>query len=245
MQKYNRNVINHSAIEEGVDQGLRSYMLKIYSYMFMGLGLTGLVSYVVTLSPALQNLLFVMDAQGHIGVSGLTIVLFFVQLGLVFFLSARIHKMEASTAQLLFWAYAALMGLGISSIFFVYTGASLVRVFGVTAATFGAMSLYGYTTKKDLTAFGSFLFMGLIGIILASVVNLFLKSSMVEFVVSALGVLIFTGLTAYDTQRIKEIYWEDDSTEVQSKKAIMGALALYLDFINLFLLLLRFFGDRR
>ncbi len=245
MQNYNRNIINQTATQEGIDLGLRSYMLKVYSYMFMGLSVTGLLAYAVTLSSTLQNLLFVIDAQGNVGASGLSFLLFFLQLGIVFFLSFRINKIDASTAQLVFWIYAGLMGLSLSSLFFVYTGASLARVFGITGATFGAMSLYGYTTKKDLSAFGSFLVMGLIGIIIASVVNIFLKSAVTEFVISGLGVLIFTGLTAYDVQYIKEIYWEEDTPEVQSKKAIMGALKLYLDFINLFLMLLRFLGDRR
>lgn len=245
MRNFNHNIIDGTATLGSVDQGLRTYMLKVYAYMFGGLGLTGLIAHFVTITPALQSLLFGVDAQGHFGATPFAYLLFFAQLGIVFFLAYRINKMDASTAHMLFWVYAGLMGLSLSSIFYTYTGASLVRVFGITAGTFGAMSLYGYTTKKDLTSFGSFLFMALIGIILASVVNIFLKSSMVEFVVSALGVLVFTGLTAYDTQRIKEIYWAEDTLEVQSKKSILGALALYLDFINLFLMLLRFLGDRR
>ncbi|MEI8320728.1 MAG: Bax inhibitor-1/YccA family protein [Alphaproteobacteria bacterium] len=245
MKNYNPHIINHSAIGEGVDQGLRSYMLKVYGYMSFGLVVTALLAFAVTQIPALQNLLFVINAQGHVAASGFAIMLLFAQIGLVLWLSMRISQMDASTAQLIFWSYAALTGLSLSPICYVYTGASITRVFSITACTFGAMSLYGYTTKKDLSSFASFLFMGLIGIILASVVNIWLKSTMVEFVVSAVGVLVFTGLTAYDTQRIKEIYWEQDTTEVHSKKAIMGALALYLDFINLFLMLLRFFGNRR
>lgn len=228
-----------------MDHGLRSYMIKVFGYMFFGLALTGFVSYGALHVPALQQLLFSVDVTGRVAPSGFTWLLFFAQLGTVLYLSIRINHIRATTAQLVFWAYAGLMGLTLSSIFLVYTGASLMRVFFITSSVFGAMSLYGYVTKKDLSRFGSFLFMGLLGIVIASVVNIFLKSTGMEFIISVLGVLIFTGLTAYDTQRIKELYYEHDSSEVQSKKAVMGALALYLDFINLFLFLLRFLGDRR
>lgn len=228
-----------------MDHGLRAYMIKVFGYMFFGLALTGAVSYGALYVPALQQLLFSADTMGRVVPSGFTWLLFFVQLGTVLYLSLRINHIRATTAQLVFWSYAALMGLTLSSIFLVYTGASLMRVFFITSSVFGAMSLYGYVTKKDLSGFGSFLFMGLLGIVLASVVNIFLKSSGMDFVISVLGVLIFTGLTAYDTQRIKELYYEHDSGEVQSKKAVMGALALYLDFINMFLFLLRLLGDRR
>ena len=153
--------------------------------------------------------------------------------------------MSVASAQTTFWIFASLMGLSLSSIFLVYTGASITRVFFITSITFGAISLYGYTTKRDLTKFGSFLMMGLIGIIIASLVNLFLKSTMMDFVISILGVLIFVGLTAYDTQKIKNLYVVSDSGEMMGKKAVMGALTLYLDFINLFIMLLRLFGQRR
>ena len=166
-------------------------------------------------------------------------------LGVVFYMSARMGKMSVSSAQTTFWVFAALMGLSLSSIFLAYTGASISRVFFITSITFGAMSLYGYTTKRDLTKLGSFLMMGLIGIIIASLVNLFMKSSMMDFVISILGVLIFVGLTAYDTQKIKNMYVSSDSGEMMGKKAVMGALTLYLDFINLFIMLLRLFGQRR
>jgi FtsH-binding integral membrane protein len=166
-------------------------------------------------------------------------------LGIVMYMSFGINSMSSSRAQTVFWIFAALMGASLSSIFVVYTGTSISRVFFITAGTFGAMSLYGYTTKKDLTSLGSFLIMGLIGILIASIVNIFLKSSAMYFVISVLGVLIFVGLTAYDTQKIKNMYLESDGNEVMSKKAIMGALTLYLDFINLFIMLLRLFGQRR
>jgi hypothetical protein len=153
--------------------------------------------------------------------------------------------MSASSAQTTFWVFASLMGLSLSSILLVYTGMSVTRVFFICSATFGAMSIYGYTTKRDLTKLGSFLMMGLIGIIIASVVNIFMKSSMMYFVISILGVLIFVGLTAYDTQKIKNMYAASDTGEIMGKKAVMGALTLYLDFINLFIMLLRLFGQRR
>jgi len=157
----------------------------------------------------------------------------------------RIHKMSFAGAQASFWVFATLMGLSLASIFMIYTGTSIARVFFITAATFASMSVYGYTTKRDLTGLGSFLFMGLIGIILASIINIFIGSGVMQFAISVIGVLIFVGLTAYDTQRIKEMYYEGDGTEVAGKKAIMGALRLYLDFINLFVLLLQLVGVAR
>jgi FtsH-binding integral membrane protein len=166
-------------------------------------------------------------------------------LGIVMYMSFGIRNMSASRAQTMFWIFAFLMGLSLSTIFITYTGASIARVFFITASTFGAMSIYGYTTKRDLTGFGSFLFMGLIGIIIASIVNIFMQSPALYYGISILGVLIFVGLTAYDTQKIKNMYMVYDSAEVAAKKAIMGALTLYLDFINLFIMLLRLFGQRR
>lgn len=215
-------------------EGLRTYVLSVYNYMALGLGLTGGVALLVVSSPALMQALMPM------------MLLFIIApIALVFFLSFRINTIQYSTAQALFWLYAALNGVAFSTIFIAYTYESIARVFFITAGMFAAMSLYGYTTKKDLTAMGSFLFMGLIGLIIASLVNLFWPSSMLQFVVSVAGVLIFTGLTAYDTQSIKETYTEGSSTEVAGKRAIFGALRLYLDFINLFLMLLRLMGDRR
>ena len=220
-----------------IDVGLREYMLKVYNYMASGLALTGIVAYGVSTSEAAMQVIF--------GGGMLFWVIALAPLGLVFYLSARINSMQASTAQTLFWAYAGLMGLSLSFIFIVYTGTSVARVFFITAGTFAGMSLYGYTTKRDLTGWGSFLFMGLIGVIIASVVNMFLQSTVMHFVISVIGVLVFVGLTAYDTQAIKNMYSESDSDEVYSKKAVMGALRLYLDFINLFILLLQLFGSRR
>ena len=166
-------------------------------------------------------------------------------LGFVFYLSARINKMSASAAQITFWLFASIMGLSLASIFIQFTGTSIARVFFITAGTFGAMSIYGYTTKRDLTKLGGFLFMGLIGIIIASIANFFFQSGPLAFAISVIGVLVFVGLTAYDTQNIKNMYYGGDSEEIGSKKALMGALKLYLDFINLFILLLQLFGQRR
>lgn len=241
-----KKYMNRSQAEAAqIDVGLRQHMLRVYNYMASGLALTGILAYVVATVPALQQLFFVVKANGAVGPSLLGWVAIIAPIGLVFFLSARIEQMKASTAQTVFWVYAGLMGVSLSSVFLVYTGASVTRVFFITGATFAAMSLWGYTTKKDLTGFGSFLFMGLIGLLIASVVNIFMASSMMSFIISVAGVLIFTGLTAYDTQKIKEMYWDADSSEMAGKKAIMGALALYLDFINLFMMLLRLMGDRR
>lgn len=222
-----------------IDQGLRSYMLRVYNYMGAGLAITGLVAFFF-------NQWVMTDANIAQTIYGgpLRWVIALAPLGFVFAISFGINKMSLATVQAIFWGFAVAMGLSLSSIFLVYTGTSIARVFFITAATFGAMSVYGYTTKRDLTAMGSFLFMGLIGIIIASVVNMFMASSALAFGISVLGVLIFVGLTAYDTQNIKEMYLEADGAEVMGKKAISGALRLYLDFINLFLMLLRLFGNR-
>lgn len=234
--------VSRSGASAEIDQGLRSYMLQVYNYMATGLAVTGLA--------ALGAFLFaVQDGQltafgTLLYTSPLKWVVMLAPLGMVFFLSARIGKMSVSAAQTAFWVFAALMGLSLSSIFLVYTGTSITRVFFVTAAAFGSLSLYGYTTKKDLSGWGSFLIMGLFGVIIASVVNIFLASSALQFAVSVIGVLVFAGLTAYDTQRIKEMYFVGDAVEVAGRKAIMGALSLYLNFINMFMMLLSLFGNR-
>jgi len=228
-----------------IDAGLREYMLRVYNYMASGLALTGIIAYFSANTPAILNMLYVAGEGGVLQPTGLAYLVMFSPLAFVLVLSFGINKMQASTAQTVFWAFAAVMGLSMASIFLVYTGASITRVFFITAGTFAGMSLYGYTTKRDLTGMGSFLMMGLFGIIIASIVNMFLQSSAMHFVISVLGVLIFVGLTAYDTQKIKSVYEEADGAEVMTKKAIMGALTLYLDFINLFVMLLRLFGDRR
>ncbi len=220
---------------ERVDEGLRSYMLSVYNYMGLGLAITGLVAYFMAASG-----LYLSLAQ-----TPLIYVVMLAPLGFVFFLGAKIQTLSVGAAQLTFWAFAAVMGLSMASIFLVFTEASIARVFFITAGMFGAMSLYGYTTKRDLTAWGSFLFMGLIGIVIASLVNLFIASSALHFAISVIGVLVFTGLTAYDTQRIKEMYYEVDASDVVARKAIMGALSLYLNFINMFMMLLHLFGTSR
>lgn len=218
-----------------VDVGLRQYMLRVYNYMAGGLALTGIVAYAAAAGGLYQA----------IAGTALFWVVLLAPLALVLVLSFRIESMSLGTAQLMFWAYAGLVGLSLSGIFLVYTGTSIARVFFITATTFGAMSLYGYTTRTDLSRFGSFLFMGLIGIIIASVVNMFIASSALQFVISIIGVIIFVGLTAFDTQRIRNMYIEADDDVIAGKKAVMGALALYLDFLNLFLLLMQLLGSRR
>ena len=224
-----------AAPSAAIDQGLRAYMLQVYNYMASGLLLTGAVAWFAHRSGVYQAI-----AQ-----TPLIWVVLLAPLGIVFFLSFRINRMSVGAAQAWFWTYAGLMGLSLAGIFAVYTQTSIARVFFITAGTFGAMSLYGYTTRRDLTGFGSFLMMGLIGLIVAMLVNLFLQSTALHFAISVIGVLLFTGLTAYDTQKIKEMYFEGDGALVAGRKAVMGALALYLDFINLFLMLLRLFGSSR
>ena len=254
MEFNKQNVTTKSSVsEEIIDQGLRAYMLKVYNYMASGVLLTGIISLLVFKFSGGMNI-----TLGPTGFSGLTNpfgellfnsgfkwLVMLAPLGIVMYLSFGISKMSASKAQSTFWVFAALMGASLASIFIVYTQMSIARVFFITSGTFGAMSIYGYTTKRDLTKLGSFLMMGLFGIIIASVVNMFMKSTMMYFVISILGVLIFVGLTAYDTQKIKNRYLESDSGELMGKKAVMGALTLYLDFINLFIMLLRLFGQRR
>ena len=230
-----------------VDAGLRAHMLRVYNYMVGALALTGVVAWLTANSP-LMNVLYqqVASARGvALQPTILGWVVLLAPLGLVFYLSFRIAQMSYSAAQTAFWVYAALVGASLASIFAVYTGASIATTFFVTAATFGTMSLWGYTTGRDLTGFGSFLMMGLFGIIIAMVVNFFFQSAAVNFIVSILGVLIFTGLTVYDTQKIKNFYAAGDDGAIGGKKAIMGALSLYLDFLNIFLFLLRFMGNRR
>ena len=225
-----------------VDLGLRSYMLRVYNYMTVALVLTAVAAY-ATFSMAFQGGELTSFGQAiHTGPAKWLVIL--APLALVFFISFRLHTLSLGAAQATFWIYAALVGVSFGSLGWNYTGASIARVFLITAAAFGALSLYGYTTKRDLTGWGSFLFMGLIGLIVASLVNMFFASSAMSFALSVISVLIFTGFTAYDTQAIKETYYEGDGSTVAGHKAIMGALRLYLDFINLFLSLLRLFGNR-
>ena len=236
-----------------VDAGLRAYMLRIYNYMSIGLAITGLAALgvymaAVTTDPAGDAIrvgkIYLTPFGYQMFVGPLKWVFMLAPLAMVFVISAGINRLRPATAQMLFWAFSALMGISLSSIFLVYTHTSIVRVFFITAATFGALSLYGYTTKRDMSGMGSFLIMGLFGIIIASIANIFIGSSMVQWIISVVGVFVFAGLTAWDTQRIKEMYLEADDEVVAGRKAVMGALALYLDFINLFMMLLQLFGRR-
>ena len=231
-----RKVMSRAQAEAAaVDVGLRTYMLRVYNYMCVALALSGAVAFYVSTSPALQQAIFGTPLMW---------VVFLAPLGLVFFLSARIHKMSATAAQTTFWIFAGLMGMSLASIFIAYTPESVTRVFFITAGAFAGLSLVGYTTKKDLSGMGTFLFMGVIGLVIAMVVNMFLGSSLLQLGISAIGVLIFAGLTAYDTQKIKLMYYEGDSAEVATKKSIMGALKLYLDFLNMFIFLMHILGNR-
>jgi FtsH-binding integral membrane protein len=240
--------------DASIDEGLRAYMIKVYNLMAMGLAITGVAALATMMLATTNDPTAAAATLGNgkmltsLGValygSPLKWVVMLAPLGMVFFLSARIQSMSISGAQTAFWVFAALMGLSLSSIFLVYTAQSITQTFFITAAAFGALSLYGYTTKRDLTGMGTFLFMGVIGLIIAMVVNIFLASPALQFAISAIGVLVFSGLTAYDTQKIKEMYYEGDEVLVAGRKAIMGALTLYLDFINLFTFLLSFMGNR-
>jgi FtsH-binding integral membrane protein len=243
MEFNKQSTTSQSSVSDAIiDQGLRAHMLKVYNYMASGVLLTGFVALIffkmAVVTGDSGQITGITNFGNTIYNSGLKWVFMLAPLGVVIYMSFGIARMSASKAQTLFWVFAALMGASLSSIFVIYTGASITRVFFITAGTFGAMSIYGYTTKKDLT-------MGLFGIIIASVVNIFMKSTMMYFVISIIGVLIFVGLTAYDTQKIKNMYLASDSGELMGKKAVMGALTLYLDFINLFIMLLRLFGQRR
>ena len=228
-----------TAGREGIDEGLRRYMLRVYNYMSLGLALTGVVAFTVANTPSVLQFFYTQS-----GPTMLAYIAMFLPLVFVLAISFGIHKLSTPTVQLLFWGFAGAMGLSLTHIFLIYTGTSIARVFFITASVFAAMSLYGYTTKRDLTGIGSFLFMGLIGIVIASIVNIFLQSSMMQFIISVVGVLVFVGLTAYDTQNIKNEYDARDSGDVAEKKSIHGALRLYLDFINLFIMMLHLFGNR-
>jgi len=218
-----------------IDAGLRAYMQRVYGYMAGGLAVTGIVAYAAAASGFYQA----------IAGTPLIWIVMLAPLGFVLAISFGIQRMSAGTAMILFWIYAAVMGLSLEVFSWCTPALSIARVFFITAATYGAMSLYGYTTRSDLSGFGSFLLMGLIGIVIASLVNIFVGSSALQFAISIVGVLVFAGLTAYDTQRIKEMYLQSDTAEIADKKAVLGSLALYLDFINLFMMLLQLFGQRR
>ena len=217
-----------------IDAGLRAYMLRVYNYMAIGVGLTGLVA----------MLTYQLSGPALLA-SPLMWVFMLAPLALVFFIRFAINTLSVEAARLLFFVYAALVGLSLSTIFHIYTSSSITRVFFISAAAFGALSIWGYTTQRDLSGFGTFLFMGLIGIVIASLVNLLLRSTGLDWVISIIGVGVFAGLTAYDTQRIKVMYDSNDDETAVGRKAVIGALSLYLDFINLFMMLLRLMGNRR
>lgn len=220
------------------DQELRDYMLGVYNNMALGLAITGIIAFVVSSSPSLMMALY--------GNQAIRFIMFLAPLALVFTLSFKIHSLSFSAARTIFFAYSALIGVSIAGIFLVYTGTSIARTFFITASVFGGMSIYGYTTKKDLTAFGSFLFMGLLGIIVLMLFNFFFESSALDFVINLVGLAVFIGLTAYDTQKLKALFYQFGSRSSQAQKVgLMGALSLYMDFINIFLFLLNFLGDRR
>jgi FtsH-binding integral membrane protein len=255
MSDFDRDFASHSgyrADRVAIDAGLRAYMIRVYNYMAGGVALTGLVSW-PTYQAAGGDAISIAGGQitgltsfGQAIFSGpLTIILFLGTLGIVFFMSFRIDRLAPGAALALFMGYAALLGLMLSAVFLAYTSSSISRTFFISAASFGALSLYGYTTQRDLSPIGSFLIMGLFGLLLAIVVNIFLKSTGLEFAISVIGVLVFAGLTAWDTQRIKQMYSAMDDGTVAGRKAVMGALSLYLDFINLFQFLLSFTGNRR
>ncbi|QQG35744.1 MAG: Bax inhibitor-1/YccA family protein [Micavibrio aeruginosavorus] len=227
------------------DEGLRAYMLKIYNYMAAALTLTGLAAWFSAHSPAILSSLYVVQGQTITGMSGLGWIVMLAPLGLVFYLSFGLRTMSLAVVQISYWIYAGLLGLSLSVVFLAYTDESIARVFFIAAGTFAGMSIIGYLTKKDLTGLGSFMMMGLTGLIIASLVNLFLKREDVQFALSAIGVVIFVGLTAFDTQKLKNLYAETADSEWTGKVAIMGALILYLDFINIFLSLLQLLGQRK
>jgi uncharacterized protein len=235
-----------------LDAGLRAYMLRVYNWMSSGLVLTGIVAYAIAYYPPLHQL-FYTDGKNQFGMpvhnqpTGLAIVSIFAPLAFILVLSMGVNRLSKSAVQTLFWVFCAAMGASLTNIFAVYTGESIVRVFFITAGTFAGMSIFGYTTKADLSRFGSFLFMGLIGIIIAGVVNVFMHLAILQFVISVVGVVVFTGLTAYDTQRIKATYVQyayADGVDGAAKRSVYDALSLYLNFINLFMLLLQLLGNR-
>lgn len=230
-----------------VDQGLRSYMIRVFNYMGLGLLLTAAVAWFIAGNESILSSLYNVNMQERtISLSGLGWVVALAPLAMIFAFNYVIQNKSLGAVQAMFWAFSAVMGASLADLFFLYTTQSLTRVLLITAATFGSMSLYGYTTKRDLTKLGSFLFMGLIGLIIASIVNIFMQSSAVYWALSYIGVAIFVGLTAFDVQKIKESYYAvRNSEEFAAKMAVSGALSLYLDFINLFLYLLRIMGDRR
>ncbi len=241
------NPFNSASQTAGVtlDQGLRAHMIRVFNYMGLGVGLTGLVAWLIATQPALMHIFYAVNETGRVAPTLLGFIAIFSPLVYIFVMNYAAMRASLSTLQLMFWGFCSLMGISMATVFMIYTGESIASTFFVTAGTFAATALYGYTTKTDLTKFGSFLIMGVIGIVLASLVNIFLHSSALQFAISVAGVLIFTGMTAWDTQNIKHSYAEGYGTEANGKMAISGALSLYLNFINLFQFLLSFMGRSR
>ena len=233
------------ADQAAFDVGLRAHMVRVYNYMASGLALSGIVAFALFSSPQLAGLFFQVQGTRVVGLNVLGWIAIFAPIGLLLLTSFRAAQMSVGSVQAVYWAVTALMGVSLSLLLFRYTGASVARTFFITAAAFGTLSLYGYTTKRDLTAFGKFLFMGMIGLVLASLVNMFFPSGTMSFIISAAGVLIFSGLIAYDTQKIKEQYADAWGSDVAEKVAIFGALSLYLNFVNLFQFLMSFLGQER
>lgn len=237
-------IVRKSAIER-VDEGLRQYMIKVFNYMGLSLVVTALAAYVTLYTPVINWMFSVDQAAQTVSLSAFGWIIALAPLAMIFGFNAVLNKGSMAAAQAMFWAFSVVMGMSLADIALIYTGDSIARVFLITAATFGGMSLFGYTTKKDLTGIGSFMYMGLWGIIIASIVNIFLKSSGLYYAISYIAVLIFTVLTAYDVQTIKAMYYSSDNEDTVSRKAIAGAMNLYLDFINLFIYLMRIMGDRK
>ena len=249
---FNQKTYSKTADKAVIDEGLRQYMIKVYNYMTSGLLLTGIVAYFFgkasVVSDSYGQLIGLTPLGSTLFNSPLKWIIMLAPLGFVFYLSARMHKMSLTKAQTTFWIYSAIMGLSLSWIFIVFTQVSIIRVFFISSATFAAMSIYGYTTKKDLSGMGRFLFMGVIGLIVAMIINWFTQSPGLEFAINVLGVLIFAGLTAYDTQNIKNTYLSIRSApngeEIAARAGILGALSLYINFLNMFMFLLQFMGNR-
>lgn len=245
MEVWNRSSAQSQAMAR--DEGMRSYMLRVYNYMTSGVLLTGVIAYFASQSQTFLGMMITQNASGGYGMSGLGWIIALAPVGMAFFLAFRVNKMTASQVQMTFWAYAALMGLSLFSIFLIYTGASILKVFFITAGTFGLLSMYGYTTKKDLTSWGTFLSVGVLAVFVVSLANVFFfKASGLDLALSYVGVFLALGLTAYDTQKVKEIYYSvGHDGEATKKAAALGALSLYFDFIYLFINLLRVMGERR
>ncbi len=242
----NRETVATASSRLHVDEGLRQYMMKVYNYMSGGLCVTALVAFLLMNNPSIASLFFTLSpAGGIIGLSGLGWLALFAPFLMVFGLNWVISRGTMAQVQATFWSFAAVMGISLTPTIMAYTGASVTRIFLITAAMFGGMSLYGYTTKKSLTTMGSFLIMGVWGLVIAMLINMFVQSSGLYYALSALSVLIFTGLTAYDTQNIRQIYLESDHSDGNSRRAVYGALSLYLDFINIFISLLNLFAERK